>query len=103
MSSVREAMISTLEGNRLRRVLGRSTIKSVKLTRKEICAEYAKANSTHEDFPLGTRFGFAAAVFGTEIYISAHNKVNPDDELSLVWEFNTQLVWHLTMQRRLEA
>ena len=87
MSSVREATISTLEGKRLTRVLGRPTIKSVKLTRKEIGAEYAKAKTTHKDFPLGTRFGFAAAVLGTELYIAAHNKANPDDELDPAWEF----------------
>ena len=87
MSSVREATISTLEGKRLTRVLGRPTIKSVKLTRKEIGAEYAKAKTTHKAFPLGTRFGFAAAVLRTELYIAAHNKANPDDELDPEWEF----------------
>ena len=87
MSSVREATISTLEGKRLTRVLGRPTIKSVKLTRKEIGAEYAKAKTTHEDFPLGTRFGFAAAVLSTDAYIAAHNKANPYEELDPAWEF----------------
>ena len=87
MSSAREATISTLEGKRLTRVLGRPTIKSVKLTRKEIGAEYAKAKTTHNDFPLGTRFGFAAAVLSTDLYIAAHNKTNPDEELDPAWEF----------------
>ena len=59
----------------------------MKLTRKEIGAEYAKAKTTHEDFPLGTRFGFAAAVLSTDLYIAVHDKANTDEDLDPAWEF----------------
>jgi len=87
MSSAREATLTALEGKRLTRVLGRPTIKSVKKTRKEIAAEYAKAKTTHQDFPLGTRFGFAAAILSSTAYIAAHDKANPDNPLPHDWEF----------------
>ena len=78
MSLARKATLTALEGKQLTRVLGRPTIKSVKKTRKEIAAEYAKAKTTHEHFPLGTRFGFAAAILSTSAYIAAHDKANPE-------------------------
>ena len=87
MSSAREATLTALEGKRLTRVLVRPTIKSVKKTRKEIAAEYAKAKTTHDRFPLGTRFGFAAAILSPTAYIAAHDKANPDDPLPHDWEF----------------
>ena len=87
MISVRKATISTLEGKWLTRVVGRPTIKIMKLTRKEIGAEYAKAKSTHKGFPLGTRFGFAVAVLVMDLYIATHNKANPEEELDRAWAF----------------
>ena len=87
MSLVREATISSLEGKRLTRVLGRPTIKSAKLIHKEIGAEYAKAKTTHNSFPLGTRFGFATAILTADTYITAHKKANDDEELDPAWEF----------------
>jgi len=59
----------------------------VKKTRKEIGAEFAKAKTTHPFFPLGTRFGFAAAILNTKTYIAAHNKANPTEPLDDDWRF----------------
>ena len=87
MSAIRETTITSLDGKRLTRVLGRPTIKSVKKTRKEIGAEFAKAKTTHPFFPLGTRFGFAAAILNTKTYIAAHNKANPTEPLDDDWRF----------------
>ncbi len=88
MSAVREATLTSLEGKRLTRVLGRPTIKSVKKTRKEIAADYAKAKTTHDSFPLGSRFGFAAAILPTTTYIAAHDKANPANALDPAWTFD---------------
>ena len=85
MSAVREATLTSLEGKRITRVLGRPTIKSVKQTRKEIAAEFAKAKTTHEAFPLGSRFGYAAAILPSATYIAAHDKANPNNPLDPVW------------------
>ena len=85
--AIHETTITSLDGKRLTRVLGRPTIKSVKKTRKEIGAEFAKAKTTHNSFPLGTRFGFAAAILKTKTYIAAHNKANPTEPLDDDWEF----------------
>ena len=89
MSSVCEATLTALEGKRLTRVLVPPTIKSVKKTRKEIAAEYAKAKTTHEFFPFGTRFGFAAAILSSPAYITEHDKANPIDPLDPDWEFES--------------
>ena len=88
MSAVRETTLTSLEGKRLTHVLGRPTIKSVKKTRKEIAAEFAKAKTTHESFPLGSRFGYAAAILPTSTYLAAHNKANPNNPLDPAWEFD---------------
>ena len=89
MSSVREATISALEGVSLTRHVGRPTLKSVKLTRREIGKIYAATKTTHPDFPLGTRFGFAAAIITPKQFINAFNKVcEVDDELEDDWEFD---------------
>ena len=89
MSGVREATISSLEGKRLTRHLGRPTTAAAKKTRGEIGAEYAAAKTTHEDFPLGSRFGFAAAVLKPYQFIDAFNSVcELADELDEYWEFD---------------
>ena len=72
-ASAREQAIVALEGVRLPRMLGRPTLKTVNKMRKAIAAEYAKAKTTHPDFPLGEKFGFSAAVLKTHNYISKHN------------------------------
>jgi len=88
MSAVREATLTSLEGKRLTCILGRPTIKSVKKTRKEIAAEFAKAKTTHESFPLGSHFGFAAAILPSLTYLVAHDKANPNDPLDPAWKFD---------------
>ena len=72
-SSARDAAIQALEGVRLTRVVGRPTRRNVNTSRNEIAAGYARATTTHSSFPLGSRFGFAAAVIKAPKYISLHN------------------------------
>ena len=88
MSSVREATISALDGVSLTRHVGRPTLKSVKLTRREIAKVYASTKTTHPDFLLGSRFGFAAAILTPKQFINAYNQVCEEgDELGDEWEF----------------
>ena len=72
----------------LSRKPGRPTLKRVSETRNEISAAYAKAKTSHDDFPMGERFGFAAAVMRPKKYIRLHNDVcAAGSELAANWTF----------------
>ena len=66
---MRETTLRALQGATLTRRPGRPTLKGVQATRNEISSAYAKAKTSHEDFPMGERFGYAAAVMKTRKYI----------------------------------
>ena len=88
MSGIREATISALEGTQLTRHLGRPTRKACKQTRKELGIIYAAAKTTSADFPLGSRFGYAAAILTSKQYINIYNQVcEVGDEFEDDWEF----------------
>ena len=90
MSGIREATISALEGEKLTRHVGRPTRKAVKHSRKELGIIYAAAKTTSADFPLplGSRFGYAAAILLSKQYINAYNQVcEVGDEFDEDWEF----------------
>ena len=88
-SPARELAIRALEGRHLTRMPGRPTMRGVNQTRNEITAEYAKAKTTHASFPMGTRFGFAAAIMKTPRYIRIYDlQVNTGDKLDPVWVFD---------------
>ena len=88
MSGIREATISALQGAQITRHLGRPTRNAVKKTRKELGIIYAAAKTTHEDFQMGNRFGYAAAVLSSSQFITAFNAVCAvGDELADNWEF----------------
>ena len=40
-----------------------------------ITAVYAEAKTSHESFPLGSKFGFSAAILKKDKYIALHNTV----------------------------
>ena len=88
-STVGEATLKALEGKRLIRCVGRPTYITVDDTRREIAREYAKAKTTHTDFPLGQKLGFAAAILNPIDYIKLHNKLEPEpiDYLENDWQF----------------
>ena len=75
MSGIREATITALAGAQLTRHFGRPTRKAVKATRKELGIYYAAAKTTHEDFLMGERFGFAPAILTSKHFITAYNQV----------------------------
>lgn len=89
-STVGESTLKALEGKRLERCVGRPSYESVDETRREIAREYAKAKTTHTDFPLGKKLGFAAAILKHDDYITLHNKLeaDPDEHLDDDWQFD---------------
>ena len=92
-STVGEATLKALEGKRLNRCVGRPTYISVVDTRRKIAREYAKAKTTHTDFPLAKKLGFTAAILKPIDYINLHNKLEPDtiDYLENDWQFTNPI------------
>ena len=87
-SAARELTVKALEGRMLTRMPGRPTMRAVNKTRNQITAEYAKAKTSHEAFPMGSRFGIAAAIMKTARYIRVHdNQCVTGDELDPNWIF----------------
>ena len=82
-TTTKEAIVRAHEGTTLARQRGRPTFKAVSTTRNEVSAHYAASKTTHDSFPLGDSFGFAAAVMKPAKYIRLHNAVVPNvnDEL----------------------
>ena len=88
MTGIREATISALQGAQITRHLGRTTRNAIKKTRKELGIIYAAAKTTHKDFAMGFRFGYAAAILTLRQFITAFNSVCAvGDELQDNWEF----------------
>lgn len=89
-STAGESTLKALEGKRLDRCVGRPSNESVDETRREIAKEYAKAKTTHTDFPLGKQLGYAAAILKPTDYIPLHNKLeaDPTNYLNAGWQFN---------------
>ena len=90
-AAVRESTLKSLQGSTLTRHHGRPTYKSVAKTRKEVAQGYAKAKTSHSAFPMGNKFGMAAAVLKTRWYIKMHNtaaaNIPEAEELDEAWEF----------------
>ena len=84
-------MLKSFQGNTLTQHHGRPTYKSVAKTRKEVAQGYAKAKTSHSAFPMGNKFGMAAAVLKTRWYIEMHNtaaaNIPEAEELDEAWEF----------------
>ena len=90
MIHAKDAIASKLESKRLARVMGRPTRKAVNKTRGAIAAAYAEAKTSHPSFPLGSKFGFAAAVMLPDKYRARHNTIAAaagSDALPDDWEF----------------
>ena len=56
-------------------MLGRPTREHVNKMRGAIAAVYAEAKTSHDSFPLGSKFGFSATILKKDKYISLHNTV----------------------------
>ena len=76
MTSARDTSVQKLEAKMLQRMLGRPTRKHVNKMRGAILAIYAEANTSHDSFLLGSKFGFSAAILKKDKYIALHNTVS---------------------------
>ena len=89
--TVREATLKSLQGCTLTKQPGRLAHKGVAFTRRELSKFYARAKTSHKAFPMGSKFGFAAAVLKTKKYIEIHNAATANipeaEELDEAWEF----------------
>ena len=89
MTSVRDTTMQKLESNSLQRVLVRPTREQVKKMRGAIAAVYAEAKTSHESFPLGSKFGFSAVILNKDKYIALQNTVTT----SLAATYNLATTW----------
>ena len=75
MTPERYTAVKKLELKSLQLILGRPTRDHVNKMRGVISAVYAEAKTSHEGFPLGSKFGFSAAILKKNKYITLHNMV----------------------------
>ena len=75
MTSAQDTAVQKLEAKTLQQIFGRPAHKHVKKMRGAIAAVYAKAKTSHESFPLGSKFVFSTAILKKEKYIALHNTV----------------------------
>ena len=91
MKLVRDTDVQNLESKSLHRMLGIPTREQVNNMRGAIAAVYAEANTSHESFPLGSKFGFSAAILNKDKYISLHNTlatgISATNNLDTTWSF----------------
>ena len=91
MTSARDTAMQKLEAKMLQRMLGRPIREHLSNMRGAIPAVYAEANTSHETFPLGYKFGFSAALLKKDKYISLHNTVSTGiaatSNLATTWLF----------------
>ena len=70
---------------------GQPTTKNIAKTRGEIGAVFARAKTSHKVFPLGSKFGFAAAVLNAKNFIKLHTKAATNlenvEDLADDWTF----------------
>ena len=91
MTSSWDTAVQKLEAKILQRMLGRPTRKHVNKMCGAIPAVYAEANTSHDTFPLGSKFGFSAAILKKDKYIALHNTVSTGiaatSNLATTWLF----------------
>ena len=96
MTSARDTAVQKLETKTLQRMLGIPTHEHVKKMRGAIAAAYAEAKTSHDSFPLGSKYGFSAAILKKEKYIDLHKKV----ATGLIATTNIATIWSLTHPSR---
>ena len=73
--TVREDTITELATTDITRWTARPTHASVANSRKELTKKAAAIKTRYNSFPLGTRFGYAAAIMLSADYIEKINKI----------------------------
>ena len=69
MTSARDTAVQKMEAKTLQQMLGRPTREHVNRMCGAITAVYSEAKTSHDSFPLGSKFGFSAAILKKEKYI----------------------------------
>ena len=91
MTSSRDTAVQKLDSKLPRKMLGRPTRKQVNNMCGAIAAVYAEAKTSHESFPLGSKFVFSVAILKKDKYIDLHNTVatglSATDNLETTWSF----------------
>ena len=75
--TLREDTITELTATDFTKWVDRPTHTSVKKKRKELKKKSAAIKTRYDAFPLGTRFGYAAAIMLTADYKERVNKIEP--------------------------
>ena len=75
--TVREDTITKLTDTDITKWAAQPTHASVENTRKELTKMAAEIKTRYDAFPLGTRFGYAAAIMLTADYIEKVKKIDP--------------------------
>ena len=75
--TVREDTITELTETDITKWAARPTHASVENTRKELTKRAAAIKTRYDAFPLGTHFGYAAAIILTADYIEKVKKIDP--------------------------
>ena len=83
--------IRALGDVKLTRMRSRPTTKSTAKASGDIEAAFASAKTSHKAFPLGSKYGFAAAVLNAKQFIKLHNKTTTHlenvEDLADDWTF----------------
>ena len=89
MKSERETAVHKLKAKSLQRMLGRPTREHVNKMCGAIAAVYVEAKTSHDSFPLGSKFGLSAAILKKYNYISLQNTVttglSATENLATTW------------------
>ena len=75
MTSEQDTSVHNMESKSLKQMLGIPTRKHVNKMRGAIAAVYAEEKTSHDSFPLRSKFGFSAAILKKDKYIDLHNTV----------------------------
>ena len=88
--TVRQDTITELTETDITKWAARPTHASVENTWKELTKRAVKIKTRYDTFPLGTRFGYAAAIMLTADYIEKVKKINPL-EIDDTWIFKAPI------------
>ena len=72
MTSTQDTAVQKMELKLLQWILGRTTREHVNNMCGAIGAVYAEAKTSHDSFPLGSKFGFFAGILKKDKYIALH-------------------------------
>ena len=98
MTSERDTAVQKLESKMLQQMLGRPTRDKGNKMCGAIAAVYAEAKTSHNNFPLGSKFGFSAAILNKDKYIALHNTL----ETGIAATSNLATTWLFIQPRRVD-